>query len=147
VPIPEDKRDQRRQGDPANHTQIGDAQGVDSQLADSQIVDSRTDGAEIDAHFEACLKQFHPLAPAPLPVERHGRASRRSFVLAACAAAAAVVLGAALIVFHSHAGGPQVAPLTESLAGTEQLVNAPPLTIRSANALLATAPSFKAAVD
>jgi hypothetical protein len=33
------------------------------------------------------------------------------------------------------------------LAGTEQLVTTPPLTIRGANALLATAPTFKAAVD
>jgi hypothetical protein len=146
VPIPEDERDERQQGELANHTQA-----VDSQLFDSQIVtsptDSRRDGAEIDARFEAYLKQFRPLAPAPLPAERHGRATRRSFVLAAWAAAAAAVLAAALIVFHSHAGGPQVALPTENLAGTDQLINTPPLTIRSANALLATAPSFKAAVD
>jgi hypothetical protein len=147
VPIPEDERDERPQGEPSNHAQVAGSQHVDSQLTDSQVVDSRTGGAEIDARFEAYLKQFRPLAPAPLPLERPGRASRRSFALAASAAAAAAILVAALIVFHSHAGGPQVTPLTESLAGTEQLVDTPPLTIRSANALLATAPSFKAAVD
>lgn len=141
MPIPEDERDQHPQGEPANHAQI-----VDAQLADSQV-DSRTDGAEIDARFEAYLKQFRPLVLAPLPVERHGRASRRSFVLAAWAAAAAAILVAGLIVFPSHPGRPQAAPPIESMAGTEQLVNASPLTIRSANALLATAPSFKAAVD
>jgi hypothetical protein len=142
VPIPEDERDQRAQGEPSNH-----AQNVDSQVADSQVVYSRTDGAEIDARFEAYLKQFSPLTPTPLPAERHGHASRRSFVLAAWAATAAAILVAGLIVFHSHPGGPQVAPPTESFAGAEQLINTPPLTIRSANALLATAPSFKAAVD
>jgi hypothetical protein len=142
VPIPEDERDERLQDEPSNHAQIADPQVVDSRKDGAQIVDS-----EIEARFEAYLKQFRPLAPAPLPVERHGRASRRSFVLAAWAAAAAAILVAGLIVLQFHPGGPQVAPLTENLAGTEQLINASPLTIRSANALLATAPSFKAAVD
>jgi hypothetical protein len=127
VPIPEDERDQRPQGGPSNHAQNAEPQ--------------------IDARFEAYLKQFRPLAPAPVPVRRHGRAPRRSFVLAAWAAAAAAILLAALIVFHSHSAGPQVTRPIESLASTEQLVNTPSLTIRSANALLTTAPSFKAAVD
>src|SRR5271169_157036 len=136
VPIPEDERDQRLQGEPSNHAQITDSQIVDSQLVDSQV-DSRTGGAQIDARFEAYLKQFRPLAPAALPAERHGDAPRRSFVLAAWAAAAAAILIAGLIVFHSHPAGRQVALPSESLVGTEQLINTSPLTIRSANALLA----------
>jgi hypothetical protein len=100
-----------------------------------------------DQRFEAHLKQFRPLAPAPLQIEGLGFTPKRSFVLAAWTAAAAAVLVVAVIVFHSRTDGPHVAPPIESLEGAEQLVNTPALTIRSANALLATAPSFQAAVD
>jgi hypothetical protein len=100
-----------------------------------------------DQRFEAHLKQFRPLAPGPLQVEGLGFAPGRSFVRAAWTAAAAAVLVAAVIVFHSSTGEPRATLPIESLAGAEQLVNTPSLTIRSANALLATAPSFQAAVD
>jgi hypothetical protein len=100
-----------------------------------------------DQNFEAHLKQFRPLAPGPLQIEGLGSAPRHPFLLAAWTAAAAAALVVAVIVFHSRTGEPRATPPIESLAGAEQLVNTPSLTIRSANALLASAPSFQAAVD
>lgn len=100
-----------------------------------------------DERFEVYLKRFRPLAPEPLQIERHGRATRRSFVLAAWAAAAAATLIVAVLALHSRTGRTDSTQAIESAVGTEQLVNAQPLTMRSANALLARAPSFKAAVD
>jgi hypothetical protein len=97
-----------------------------------------------DEQFEKYLKQFRPVAPEALAVKEQGRATRRPLAWAAVAAA---ILAAVMVSwrFYQHpspvrepgAGGPNV----------EWLVNPQPLTIRSANALLAGAPSFKAAVE
>ena len=100
-----------------------------------------------EERFEAYLKQFTPLAPEPLLIERHVRATRRSFALAAWAGAAVAIVVVAFFALHSRAGRPRSGQAMESLSRTEQLVRAQPLTIRSANALLAPAPSFKAAFD
>ena len=98
-----------------------------------------------DAQFEAYLKQFHPLPPPEPPIERSGRTLPRRWVLLVGTAAAALLIAAPLLFrtprrFHA----PQK---IESAAGAEQLVNDRPLTIRRANALLSTAPSFRAAFD
>ena len=102
---------------------------------------------ERDERFEVNLRRFRPLAPERLQIERHARATRRSFVLAAWAASAAAILVVAVLGLQPRTGQTHSAPAVEGAVGTEQLVNTQPLTIRSANALLATAPSFKAAVD
>jgi len=68
-------------------------------------------------------------------------------VFAAWATAAATVLAAAMLMMHPR-GKPTHSPDgTKSSGGAEQLTNAQPLTVGSANALLVHAPSFKAAVD
>ena len=97
-----------------------------------------------EERFEHYLKQFRPLAPEPLHAETPARTIRRPFVLAVWATAAAAVLIVAVLALYFRTGRPQA---IEKVAGTEQLVNAQPLTIRSANALLASSSSFKAAVD
>ncbi len=99
-----------------------------------------------DEQFERYLKQFRPLIPESLPSEKHGGATRGPFAFAAWAATAAVLLTAWLTMRPR----PKPTPLpyeTASLAAVEQLTNPQPLTIGSANALLARAASFKAAFD
>lgn len=100
-----------------------------------------------DEQFEKYLKEFLPVMPEPLMVREEARTRRRPLVLAAWAAAVAAILMIVMLSIHSYqhpspaqnagTGGPRVEPL-----------NGPqPLTIASANALLAQAPSFKAAVE
>jgi hypothetical protein len=101
---------------------------------------------ERDDLFEAYLKQFRPLAVEPLPTKRPGHTIRRRYILTAMGAAAAVLV-AAVLTFHSH---PQRIHPTSGLgngAGVEQLTEAQPLTIGSANALLVQSPSVDAALD
>lgn len=100
-----------------------------------------------DEQFERFLKQFRPLAPEPLSSRKHGGATRSPFVLAAWAAAVAAVLIAAWLSMHPRPNPTPSPEGTASLTRVEQLINPQPLTIGSANALLAHAPSFKAAVD
>jgi len=99
-----------------------------------------------DEQFEKYLKQFRPVAPEALPVKEQVRA-RRSLLFAAWAAVAAAIVVAVMLSwrFYQHPS-----PVRETGAGgsnVERLVNPQPLTIASANALLASAPSFKAAVE
>jgi hypothetical protein len=101
---------------------------------------------ERDGRFEGYLKKFRPLAIESLPIERPSRVIRRRFVLMMVGAAAAVLLVAALLS-HSRAGRTDKQEAVASAVGAERLANTRPLTMRSANALLATAPSFEAAVD
>jgi hypothetical protein len=101
---------------------------------------------ERDDRFEAYLKQFHPLAVEPLQVEKSSRATRRSFVLAVLSAAAVILL-IAIFAMHSRIGRTDDTKAVASSVDAERLANTQPLTMRSANALLATAPSFEAAID
>jgi len=101
-----------------------------------------------DEQFAKYLKQFRPVAPEALAVKEQVRTSRRPPLLfAAWAALAATILAAVMLLlrFYQHP-----LPVRETGAGgsnVERLVNPQPLTIGSANALLASAPSFKAAVE
>jgi hypothetical protein len=101
-----------------------------------------------DEQFAKYLKQFRPVAPEELAVKEQVRTSRRRLLFAAWAALAAAILAAMMLLslrFYQH-----LLPVTETGAGgsnVERLVNPQPLTIGSANALLASAPSFKAAVE
>jgi hypothetical protein len=107
-----------------------------------------------DDQFESYLRRFRPLAPEALP-KHIGRRTWSMAVLAAWAAAAAIMLGAVMLTISprlSQTHSPLVAekraePSAKREGGAAQLVNPQPLTIRSANALLATAPSLKAALD
>ena len=98
-----------------------------------------------DEQFEQYLKQFRALAPDALPTEKH-RSARSTFVLAAWAAVAAVVIIALLILYPrlQQSGTRDDAARWPGRTGAETPQS---LTIQSANALLTHAPSFKAAVD
>ncbi len=99
-----------------------------------------------DQQFEEYLKQFRPLAPELLQIGNHGRTNRRWAFFAAWAAATAVLI-AAIIMVWPRSEQTYFVEDTKSLAELEQLTNSQPLTIGSANVLLANAPSIKAAVN
>lgn len=100
-----------------------------------------------EEQFEARLKQFRPLDAEPLPVGQAAPAKRRRFVLAACAAAAVVIVIVLLLKISYErqvATAPQHAVKQAAAAAP---ANGRPLTIWSANELLAGAPSVKSALD
>lgn len=99
-----------------------------------------------DERFEAYLKQFRPLLPEPLPTVGSGDRARRRFLLWTGAVAAVVVL-AGTIALHIHTEHARIPETTGHLATPDRLLDGQPLTMRSANALMAKAPSFKALVD
>jgi hypothetical protein len=98
-----------------------------------------------DERFEAYLRQFHPLVPKPFPTSgsRH-RGPGRFAVWAGAAAAVAILVGAA--VLHIHSQRVHVA-MTGSPATPNRLMDGQPLTMRSANASMVKAPTFKALVE
>ena len=99
-----------------------------------------------DERFENYLKQFRPLSPEALHIEKRRGARRRPPVLGVWAAAAVVLITVVLMMWP-RSKPTHVEQGTGSLAEFEPLSNPQPLTLGSANALLARAPSFKAAVD
>ena len=101
-----------------------------------------------DEKFEKFLRQFQPRAPEPLRIDQQEPARMRPFMFAAWAAAAAVSVVVIAVTFITWRGSKQAGPqdVTRNAAGVE-LTSQQPLTISSANALLAQAPSVKAAVD
>jgi len=157
VPIPEDERvsDERMKEEGIKDQRLNAGRpnkerAVHERLDHGQIADPSADhlvinAQQIDEKFEAHLKQFRPVDPQPFPVERRVHAPQRWFVLAAWAAAAAAVVAVAVLGFHPRPG--RIAPPVETFAIADQLVKPQTLTIRTANALLATAPSFKEAID
>jgi hypothetical protein len=103
--------------------------------------------ARDDHQFEHYLKQFRPLAPEPVPIVNRHRATRRTLVFAACAMAGAIILTVSVLIAQLRPKPLQQQGRPATLAGVEQLRNPQPLTISSANALLAQASSIKAALD
>lgn len=98
-----------------------------------------------DERLEAYLKQFRPLVPEPLPALESRHRVRGRFVLwAGVAAAVAILVGAATL--HIHRERSSVVE-TASSSVPNGLTDSQPLTMRSANALMVKAPSFKALVD
>jgi hypothetical protein len=100
-----------------------------------------------DGQFEKYLKQFRPVMPEPLTVKEEVRTRWRPLVLAAWVAVAAVVLVAVMLSIRFYQ---RPSPVQEANTGgmrVEPLSGPQPLTIASANALLAQASSFKAAVE
>jgi len=100
-----------------------------------------------DEQFEVYLKRFHPIAPEPVPTLRVGRSSRRSLSLGSWLAAVAAVLVVGAAILHVHSNRVVVPNTARDVASAERHAPSEPLTMRSANAWLATAPSFKSAVD
>ena len=100
-----------------------------------------------DEQFEAYLKRFHPVAPEPVPTLSVGHSSRRSPPLGIWLAAVAAVLVIGAVILHVRSGRIVVLNTDSDAAVSERHAPSEPLTMRSANAWLATAPSFKAAVD
>lgn len=97
-----------------------------------------------DERFEHYLKQFRPLLPDALPISTPQRA-RRYWVFGLWSASAAAVIILGVIGFRvipsrvpRQPGNPQPVGLTSPVR---------PLTMRDANSLLATAPSYKSALD
>jgi len=99
-----------------------------------------------DEQFEAYLKRFRPIAPESVPTLSVGHSCRRSPPLGIwlAAVAATLVIGVILHIRNDRVVVPNTA---HHAALAERHAPSDPLTIRSANAWLATAPSFKAAVD
>jgi hypothetical protein len=100
-----------------------------------------------DEQFEAYLKRFHPIAPEPVPTLSVGHSSRRSPPLGIWLAAVAAILVIGAVILHVRSSRIVVSNTASDAAVCERHAPSEPLTMRSANAWLATAPSFKAAVD
>ena len=97
-----------------------------------------------DERFERYLKQFHPLIPDALPINKPARRVPSYWVFAIWAAGVATAIILGVISFRmipNRVSGPSS---PESVS-----VNAPmePLTMRDANSMLATAPSYQAALE
>jgi len=100
-----------------------------------------------DEQFEAYLKRFHPIAPEPVPTLSVSHSSRRSLPFGTWLAAVAAILVIGAVILHILSNRVVVSNRAGDAAITERHAPSEPLTMRSANAWLATAPSFKAAVD
>ncbi|PYT97734.1 MAG: hypothetical protein DMG38_18800 [Acidobacteria bacterium] len=100
-----------------------------------------------DERFEVYLKQFRPLAPEPLRTVWPGHRARRTFGLWTSIAAAAAILVMGVLTLHIRSNRARVTESVRNVGNSEHFVDDRPLTIWSANALLAKAPSFKAMVD
>lgn len=100
-----------------------------------------------DRRFELYLKEFRPLAPAPLPLEVPAEAPRkpRHLGITVWALSVAALLAIAIIL-HSRAGrvAPAV-PHANSAVATPALSQ--PLTLAAANRVLVNAPSIEVALN
>jgi hypothetical protein len=100
-----------------------------------------------DEQFEDYLKQFHPLAPEPVPTLSVGHSSRRSPSLGIWLAAVAALLVIGTVTLQIRSRRIVVSNTASDAAVAERHAPSEPLTMGSANAWLAIAPSFKAALD
>ena len=99
-----------------------------------------------DEGFEAYLKQFRPIVPDALPLTEGSRQSwRRRLRLPILVSGAMAMLILGVVSFHIVKS--VIAHKGNNPASVEVVLPRQPLTMRDANALLATAPSYKAAVD
>jgi hypothetical protein len=100
-----------------------------------------------DEHFEVYLKRFHPIAPEPVPTLRVGPEPRGSLSLGTWLAAVAAILVIGALMLHISSRRVVVPNPLPAVVLAERHAPLEPFTRQSANAWLATAPSFKAAVD
>lgn len=94
-----------------------------------------------DERFETYLKEFHPLVPDALPMRKRAR----HWVIGTWSAGTVALIMLGVVSFritHSRVARKPANPAPVSVSAPLQ-----PLTIRDANSLLATAPSYKAALD
>lgn len=96
-----------------------------------------------DEKFEAYLKRFRPLMPDPLPMQQTAKVSRRTWTVRAWIAATAATVALVLLVQRHKARVRDLSPSQNVSSFVADL----PLTVGTANALLATAPSYKAFID
>ncbi|HET8825721.1 MAG TPA: hypothetical protein VFM77_11375 [Terriglobales bacterium] len=98
-----------------------------------------------DERFETYLRQFRPLAPDALPAKERERTLPRYWLFGIWSAGAAALIILGLIGFRvipsrvpGQPGNPQPVSVTSTMR---------PLTMRDANSVLTTAPSYKSALD
>jgi hypothetical protein len=101
-----------------------------------------------DPQFERYLKQFRPLEPEALPkyLGARGRVTPLAWAVAAVVILGAISLSISLRSHRTHSSL-GVEQNTKQEAGSERLASSRPLTLRTANTLLTTAPSFAEAID
>ena len=92
-----------------------------------------------DEQFERYLKEFRPLAPESLQIEKRPSGARRRFVVTMWASACAASLLLAFLLWHR--------PKPSQSSSAPQFAGSQSLTIGRANALLVHAPSLKEAFD
>lgn len=97
-----------------------------------------------DDSFETYLKQFRPRAPGALPITTRVRTTRRALALGAWAAAILLII--ALLAANWTSKLSRSSTNTGNWSAPET-IGRHPLTIRTANELLARAPSLKAAMN
>jgi hypothetical protein len=100
-----------------------------------------------DEQFEAYLKRFQPITPKPVPTLSVGHPSRRSLSLGTWLVTVAAILVIGTVTLQFSRDRVVVLKTASDVAPAERRAPSEPLTMRSANAWLATAPSIKAAVD
>jgi hypothetical protein len=106
-----------------------------------------------DKQFEAYLKRFQPIGPEPIPIPPIDRESQRTDSVwnwrgtAATAFFLVLVIVIGSLILRVRNKRVVVSHRTHYVAVAERHAPAEPLTMRSANAWLVAAPSFKAAVD
>jgi hypothetical protein len=96
-----------------------------------------------DERFETYLKRFRPLTPDSLPINKSERAFPRYWVLGISGAAVVIILG--MVSFRTIHNSVPESPMGQQSVTVNARMQ--PLTMRDVNALLATAPSYKAALD
>ena len=92
-----------------------------------------------DEQFERYLKEFRPLAPESLQIQKRPSRARRPFVVTMWASACAASVLLAFLLWHR--------PRPFQPASAPQFAGSQSLTIGRANALLVHAPSLKEAFD
>ena len=100
-----------------------------------------------DEQFEIYLKRFHPIAPKPMQTPRVAMTLFRWFAPAAWTTALAVVLIMAIIIWRTRSSRVVIRDEVHGVTSVDQRALLEPLTMRTANAWLATAPSLKVAVN
>lgn len=100
-----------------------------------------------DKQFEIYLKRFRPIAPKPIKTPPVADASQWWFAPATWITALAVVLIMEIIIWHTRSSRVVVRDRVHDVAFVDRRAPLEPLTMRTANVWLVTAPSFQAAVD
>jgi hypothetical protein len=98
-----------------------------------------------DERFETYLKEFRPIVPDPLPAIERKQEYWHSSALRLWAVGLATIVILCVVAFRIVSS--RVAKKLSNPPSIELVLPKQPLTMRDANALLASAPSYKAAVD